>query len=153
MAVKPVRRIQTQTAPGLHARMSREALSWTASRRELDGLERAHPELVVEQNGNLLAAVGGTRAALAYAYRNDRAFADSFPPMFDELLPRARNVLGAETVRFRLSHGPSRPAVEPVLKKLWFERGRPWLEFAMTRGRTLPSAMPNRRAPERRGVR
>src|SRR5438270_304309 len=51
--------------------------------------------------------------------------------MLEQLLPWLRRVLASETVRFRLSHNPARPVVEPVLKKLWFTPKRRWLEFAI----------------------
>jgi ribosomal protein S18 acetylase RimI-like enzyme len=58
--------------------------------------------------------------------------------MFDALLPRIRKVFGVDTVRFRLTHAPSRPIVEPVLKKLWFAPERAWLGFTLAKKTPLP---------------
>lgn len=138
MAITRVRRIEAQTGPSLHDRISREALSCAWSRAEANAIERDHPELIVERAGNLLAAFREGEASLAYAYESDRAFVELFPPMFEQLLPRIRRVLRAETVRFRLTHGPSRPAVEPVLRNLSFTPQPPWMAFSLARQTPLP---------------
>jgi ribosomal protein S18 acetylase RimI-like enzyme len=80
----------------------------------------------------MLAQQAGV-AKLAYSFESDRAFTDFFPEMLDVLLPRIRRLLRADSVRFRLSHSPSRPLVEPVVKRLLFQPKREWLQFDITR--------------------
>jgi [ribosomal protein S18]-alanine N-acetyltransferase len=90
------------------------------------------PELILERDGNVLAAFrGADQARLAYSFGSDGEFIELFPPMFELLLPRLRKMLGAEAVRFRLALGSSRMAVEPVLKKLSFTPRTPWLAFSL----------------------
>lgn len=138
MAVRPLRRLDLSANVSLYDRMSRESLHYAWSRFELDAVERDHPGLVIERAGNTLAAFGGGRASLAYAFVSDGAFSDEFPSMLTALLPKLRRELRADSVRFRLAHGPSRPAVEPVLRKLSFSAEKPWLSFSLSRETPLP---------------
>lgn len=143
MPIRQFRRLEVPTSQSLHERLSREALSYAWSPREVNPIPHEHPELVIERDGNLLAAFSGGLARLAYSYTSDSVFVDLFPPMFEQLLPRIRKTLGADTVRFRLALGSSRMAVEPVLRKLSFKPQRPWLTFALEkRGAKLKSAPP-----------
>src|SRR5581483_8617222 len=120
-------------------RLSSEVLSCVYWRRDLDRVEREHPDLVVEREGNLMAAIPSGDAKLAYAFTSEAAFTEHFPPMLEQLVPRIRRAFAAETVRLRLTHNPARPIVEPVLKRAWFTPKRRWLEFAIER-RTLPAS-------------
>lgn len=140
MAVKAPRRIGRPVGPSLHDRLSACVLSNVYWRSGTDATEREHPELIVEREGNLLSVDAAGGAKLIYGFENPRAFVDHFAEMFEELLPRLRTSLGAETVRFRLSYSPARPVVEPVLKRLWFTPSRDWLGFVIDRGAKLPSA-------------
>lgn len=144
MAVKPLRRLGPAVSASLHDRMTSQALHSVYWRRFVDAIP---PTLVVEDDGNLLAATGRGGARLIYGFNSNAAFTDRFAAMFEELLPRVRRELAAETVRFRLEHAPARAMVEPVLKRLWFSPRRDWIEFALARGTTLPAA------PAPRGVR
>ena len=142
MPVQPLRRLEAPTA-SFHARLSREALSYAWAPAEIDDLPSKHPELVIERDGNLLTAfAGANQACLAYSYASDAEFVDLFPDMFEQLLPRIRKVHGAETVRFRLSLGSSRTAVEPVLKKLSFKPQRPWLIFVLEKRGAVKTTTP-----------
>ena len=143
MAVQRLQRITASTGPSLYDQLSAEALHYVYWRRDLDALERGHPELIIRRDGNVIAAQQQGEAKLVYAFVSEAAFVEHFPPMLDQLLPRLRRVLSSPTVRFRLAHNPARPVVEPVLKKLWFTPTRRWLEFAIDR---LPIATgaPNR---------
>ena len=38
-----------------------------------------------------------------------------------------------DVARFRLTHNPARPIIEPVLKRLWFSPSRSWLQFGLER--------------------
>jgi ribosomal protein S18 acetylase RimI-like enzyme len=138
MPNKSPRRIAAPIGQSLHDRLSACVLSNVYWRSGTDATARAHPELVIERDGNILAvdAVGG--AKLIYGFEDTRAFVDLFPEMFEELLPRVRESLGAETVRFRLAYSPARPVVEPVLKRLWFSPVRDWLGFTLARHAKLP---------------
>jgi ribosomal-protein-alanine N-acetyltransferase len=139
MAVQPTRRLLVPTAVSLYDRLSREALAYAWTRAEVSVTEREHPELIIERDGNILTAVPQGVASLAYSFRGDREFIDEFPAMLSALLPRVRTVFGADTVRFRLSHGSSRTAIEPVLRNLSFEQKRPtWLGFSLAKGTPLP---------------
>ena len=132
MPLRQLRRLEAPTGPSFHAHLSREALSYAWARRNVDALPSEHPELIVEHDGNLLAAFGGGDIArLAYSYNSDAEFVDLFPSMLEQLLPCVRKSLGADTVRFRLALASSRSAVEPVLRKLSFTPQRPWLTFSL----------------------
>lgn len=134
MAVRPLRRLGGPARTSLYDRLQSEALSCAWSRGEIDAVEREHADLVIERGGNILTAVPvSLRANLAYAFASDRAFVDHFAAMLEELLPRLRERFGTERLRFRLTHGPSRPAVEPVLRRLWFEQERVWWLFSLAR--------------------
>lgn len=150
MAVKPLRRLQIDTGDSLYDRLALGVLSERATRAEIDEAERAHPGLVVERAGNILAAHGAEAASLAYSYRNESAFVDHFASMFESLLPRIRRELGAEMVRFRLTYAPARTVVEPVLKRLDFTPRRPWLGFSLPAGR-LPKLPPTKGVTFRAG--
>jgi ribosomal protein S18 acetylase RimI-like enzyme len=140
MALKSRRRIGAPVGPGLHDQLGARVLSNVYWRSGTEATEREHPELIIEREGNLLSvdAVGG--AKLIYGFENQRAFVDHFADMFEELLPRLRESLGVESVRFRLSYSPARPVVEPVLRGLWFSPSRDWLWFMLGRGAKLPPA-------------
>ena len=132
MPLRQLRRLEAPTGSSFHARLSREALSYAWGRRNVDPLPGEHPELIVERDGNMLAAFGGGNVArLAYSYGSDSDFVELFPSMLEQLLPRLRKSVGADTVRFRLALGSSRTAVEPVLRKLSFTPQRPWLTFSL----------------------
>ncbi len=142
MPVRPLRRLEAPTA-SFHARLSREALSYAWAPAEVDDLPNKHPELVIERDGNLLTAfAGANQSCLVYSYGSDAEFVDLFPEMFEQLLPRIRKAHGAETVRFRLSLGSSRTAVEPVLKKLSFKPQRPWLIFVLEKRGAVKTPTP-----------
>jgi hypothetical protein len=130
MPVRQLRRLEVPTGSSLHARLSREALSYAWAARDVDALPAQHPELIVERDENILVALRGDPSRLAYAFESDAAFVDLFPPMLEQLLPRIRKSLRADTVRFRLALGSSRSAVEPVLKN-WFAP-RSWLTFSLS---------------------
>jgi ribosomal protein S18 acetylase RimI-like enzyme len=119
--------------------LSQEALSCPYSERELADLERLHPRLIVERAGDILAAIShGQAIVLPYAFQSSRSFADNFEPMFERLLPLARKVYDADTVRFRLTYGSARPAVEPVLQRLWFSPKKAWFHFSLAKGVASP---------------
>ncbi len=143
MPVKPLRRISPVVGSSLCDEMAQEALSASPSRDELERTEREHPELIVRRSGNVLVALY-PRGALAYAFRRDREFVEHFPAMFEELLPHARRA-GIDRLTFRLLHNPSRPVVEPVLRKLWFTPKKAWIQFSLTR-KEMPAKLP---APSR----
>ena len=135
MPVRPVRRLNRPSQSSLYDEMASQALHALYFRRDIDAVEREHPELILIAGDNvLLAHEGGYTAKLAYAFESDRMFAELFPPMLEKLLPRVRKTLRADTVRFRLTHAPSRPLVEPVLKRLYFTPRRDWLRFDIDRG-------------------
>jgi ribosomal protein S18 acetylase RimI-like enzyme len=136
MPLNPIRRLTAPVAPSLYHETSREALSCGWSPRETEKTEREHPELIVRRGACVLAALAG--GGLAYAFENERDFVEHFPAMLEALLPKLRRALQAETVRFRLLHNPSRPLVEPVLKRLWFAPARSWLQFSLARKSPLP---------------
>ena len=106
----------------------------------MDALEREHPKLIVERDGNILGAFREGSAALAYSFRNDAAFVDHFPSMFEALLPRLKRELRADTVRFRLAYSPAKPAVDPVLRRLSFVPQKPWMGFVVKRGSLAKTA-------------
>lgn len=144
MAVKPLRRLSADAGPDLSARMRRMPLhDVPGSFVSPIGRDRS---LVIEREGNLLCATGRREVALAYGFVNDGAFIAHFPTMLEALLARLGRA-GNSTVRFRLQHGSSRPAVEPVLRNLAFTPKRPWLRFALD--------LPRRgaRVPAHKGVR
>jgi ribosomal-protein-alanine N-acetyltransferase len=139
MAIKTPRRIGAPSGQTLYDHMSAQVLSNVYWRSGTDATLREVPELVIERDGNVLSVdnVGG--AKLIYGFENPRTFVDLFPEMFEELLPRLRSSLGAETVRFRLTYSPARPMVEPVLRRYDFTPLRDWLGFNLERGIKLPS--------------
>lgn len=145
MPVRQPRRLDRPAGPSLHDRLSLQALSWADFPERVTRVERQHPELIIEHEGNLLSVLPGEDPApLLYAFLSARSFVEHFPSMLERLLPRLR-ALGTQRVRFRLAHGTSRPVVEPVLKNLWFEPRRSWLEFSLDkqhlRRATLPAGV------------
>jgi [ribosomal protein S18]-alanine N-acetyltransferase len=114
--------------------MEAQALHSLYFRRDIARVEAEHPELILRRGENILLAQQAGAAKLAYSFESDRAFTELFPDMLDALLPRIRRALRAESVRFRLSHSPSRPLVEPVVKRLLFQPKREWLQFDIARG-------------------
>jgi ribosomal-protein-alanine N-acetyltransferase len=147
MPVQKLRRIGPIVGESLYDRITAHTLHHADWRRYVDEAEREHPDLIVEDRGNLLTVGGPGTATLSYGFESDRAFADRFPAMFEKLLPKIRRELAADTVRLRLSHAPARPMVEPVLKRLWFRPSRDWMEFSLSRTTKLAAA------PAPRGVR
>jgi len=147
MPLKPLRRLAPVQAPSLHDEITQHALSTSPGRRQLEQVEREHPELILRREGNVLAVADG--GSLAYGFRSESAFVDEFPAMFEQLLRRMRRLAGADTVRFRLTHNPARPVVEPVLKRLWFSSRRSWLGFSLEKGAgPRPGAVPGVRFRE-----
>ncbi len=139
MPVQRLRRLDAPVALSLFDRLTMDALSCAYSRSECDALERGHPELVVQREANVLGAIShGDAIALPYAFDNLSAFQDHFEPMFEKLLPRARKAYDADLVRFRLTHGPSRPGVEPTLKRLGFTPRKSWFQFSLAKGASSP---------------
>jgi ribosomal protein S18 acetylase RimI-like enzyme len=134
MPIRQFRRLDAPASQDFHDRLSREALSCAWSRGEVNSIPQEHPELIIERDGNVLAAFPGAGLArLAYSYGSDSEFVDLFPRMFEQLLPKVRQVLESDNVRFRLVLGSSKTAVEPVLKKLWFTPQQPWLTFSLAK--------------------
>ncbi len=143
MALRQLRRLTPPAGISLYDEMAAQALHALYFRRDIARVQREHPELIVRDGPNVLLAQPAGSAKLAYSYESDRAFTELFPPMLDELLPRIRRGLRADSVRFRLSHSPSRPLVEPVLKRLHFQPKRDWLEFEISRASSpKPAALP-----------
>ncbi len=141
MPVQKLRRLGAPIALSLYDRMSMEALSCPYSAWELEALTTEHPNLIIERDGNVLGALShGDAIVLAYAFENNRVFSDHFDEMFAKLLPRARKAYRADTVRFRLTNGPSRPMVEPVLRRLSFTPSRTWLQFSLEKGKKAPAS-------------
>jgi ribosomal protein S18 acetylase RimI-like enzyme len=124
----------------LFDRLQLEALSCAYSRREVDDIERLHPELIVEKNGNIILPIDhGDAIVFAYSFASARAFSDKFEALFDRALPKARKAYPhATAVRFRLMLGSARPAVEPVLRRLWFTPGKAWFHFSLVKGTPSP---------------
>ena len=90
-----------------------------------------YPDLVVRRDDNVMLAV--ENGGLGYGFESQSAFIDCFPQMLQELLPRVRREIDVESVRFRLTHNPARPVVEPVLRNLWFTPQRSWLGFSLAK--------------------
>ncbi len=133
MPLRSLRRLDQPAVRSLYDEMAAQALHALYFRRDLDRARQEHPELIVRRGTNILLAQRGGAAKLAYSYESDRAFTELFPSMLEALLPKLRRARGADTVRFRLSHSPSRPRVEPVLKRLLFRPKREWLQFDIAR--------------------
>jgi ribosomal protein S18 acetylase RimI-like enzyme len=147
MTVRQLKRIGPAIGDSLFDQITSHTLHHADWRRYIDAIERDHPELIVENGENVLAAGGSSTATLSYGFENERIFADRFPAIFEKLLPRIRRVLRAERVRLRLTYAPARPMVEPVLRRLWFKPSRDWMEFSVARSTKLAAA------PAPRGVR
>ncbi len=152
MPVRQVRRIRPPIGESLYDQMAAQALHALYWRGDLDAIGREHAELIIRRGPNVLLAQRAGDAKLAYSYESDAAFFGLFPEMFETLLPRICRELRAENVRFRLSHAPSRPLVEPVLKKLWFLPRRDWMEFEFARSTGLPKAAAPSRMRFREGT-
>lgn len=143
MAVRPIRRIGVSAGARLHDQIAASLLQSPYGPTSTNAIETAHPDLIVRDGANVVAAFArGSTAHLVYGFENERAFADRFPAMFEKLLPKARRALGAKEARLRLSYAPGRPLIEPVLKRLSFAPVRDWIEFALERGGRLPAASP-----------
>ena len=147
MPVRQLRRIAPAIGDRLFDQIASHTLQNSDLRPYIDAIEQEHPELIVESDGNVLAAEGNPVARLSYGFENERVFVDRFPAMFEKLLPRVRRVLRADRVRLRLTYAPARPIVEPVLRRLWFKPSRDWMEFSLARSTKLAAA------PAPRGVR
>ena len=141
MAVRQLRRLGQPASVSLYDEMEAQALHALYFRRDIERVEAEHPDLIVRRGANILLAQQAGVAKLAYSFESDRAFTELFPDMLDALLPRIRRVLRADSVRFRLSHSPSRPLVEPVVKRLLFQPKREWLQFDIDRS-GAPKAKP-----------
>jgi len=143
MPVRPLRRIGISSGERLHDQVDAALFHSPYGATLTNEIEDEHPELIVRDGENVLAAFarGGT-AHLVYGFENERAFADRFPAMFEKLLPKARRAIAPDDLRFRLAYAPARPLVEPVLKRLWFSPVRDWLGFTLERGAKLPAASP-----------
>ena len=139
MAVRQLRRLGQPASVSLYDEMEAQALHALYFRRDIERVEAEHPDLIVRRGANILLAQQAGVAKLAYSFESDRAFTELFPDMLDALLPRIRRVLRADSVRFRLSHSPSRPLVEPVVKRLLFQPKREWLQFDIDRERRAQS--------------
>ena len=134
MPVRQLRRLGPATGDSLLDQVRARTFHWAPIwRAEVDATEAKHPELIVRDETNILAAVGMPHARLIYGFDSDRAFGARFPAMFEKLLPRLRKSLAAETVRLRLDYAPARPLVEPILRSLAFEPRRDWIEFSLDR--------------------
>jgi|CXWL01.1.fsa_nt_gi ribosomal protein S18 acetylase RimI-like enzyme len=139
MPVQRLRRLDAPVALSLYDRLMMDALSCAYSRSECDALERDHPGLVVQREANVLGAIShGDAIVFPYAFESISDFQDYFEPMFEELLPRARKAYDAGLVRFRLTHGPSRPGIEATLKRLAFTPGKSWFQFSLAKGAPSP---------------
>jgi ribosomal protein S18 acetylase RimI-like enzyme len=146
MPVRQLKRIGPAIGDSLFDQIKSHTLQNSDLRPYVDAMEREHPELILEADGNVLAAEGVPTARLNYGFENERVFADRFPAMFEKLLPRIRRVLRAERVRLRLTYAPARPMVEPVLRRLWFKPTRDWMEFVLVRSTKLARAQAPRGA-------
>jgi len=140
MAIKQLRRLGAVVGQSLQDRILASTINQTYFTTDVDALEREHPELILDDGANIVAAVpeGGPR--IIYGFESDRAFIDRFPAMFEKLLPKVRKTYRADRVRIRWSYAPARPMVEPVLRRLEFKPVRDWLEFRLDRKTKLPSA-------------
>jgi ribosomal protein S18 acetylase RimI-like enzyme len=142
MPVRELRRINPAVHESLFDRIKSKTLHQATQRPYVDALERSHPELIVEDGGNLLAAEATGGAKLIYGFEHERAFVERFPRMFEKLLPKIRRAFNADNVRFRLSYAPARPLIEPVLKQHSFAPTRDWMEFSLARSTKLAAASP-----------
>ena len=136
MALKKPRRIDVAAGDTLYDEITSHVLSEAWGRAEIEQATREHPDLVVRRGGDVLLAVES--GGLAYGFEDQSAFIDEFAGMFQALMARVRRELDLDTVRFRLTHHPARPVVEPVLRNLWFTPLRSWLGFSLSRKSTLP---------------
>lgn len=139
MAIKTPRRIGAPAAMSLYDRIGSHVLNVRYWRAGADRTEREYARLIVTRGDNILSVDMTGGAKLIYGFESQRAFLDLFPEMFEELLPKLRKIPGADSVRFRLTHSPARPVIEPVLKRLWFAPSRDWLGFTLAKGARLPS--------------
>lgn len=140
MPVNPPRRLEAPTK-SLFDRMARNALAVTYSRREIDDLERAGGP-IVEREGAILGALDHGVAVLPYSFDTTRHFSEHFSTMFEELLPQVRTTMPVTRVRFRLTHAPSRNAVQATLRRLGFQPLRTWLQFSLPKGAGPKPATP-----------
>ena len=142
MPVRQLRRLDAPVRAGPYANMRARFMHDVPYRPQLDSFIAEHPDLLLEQDGNLLAGViTGSEARLAYGFENERVFADRFPTTLQKLLPRIKKA-GATTMRLSLSYNPARPIVEPVLKRLSFTPRRDWIKFSLERVDAKPAAAP-----------
>ncbi len=147
MPVRQLRRLGSVIGDSLFDQLESSTLNSLYWRPYVDAVERDHPELIVRDGPNILAAEGHGGPKLLYAFENERVMVDRFPAMFEKLLPSLRRVLRSDNVRLRLGYAPARPLVEPMLKQLWFRASRDWMEFSLPRAAKLPAS------PAPRGVR
>jgi ribosomal protein S18 acetylase RimI-like enzyme len=141
MPVRQLRRIGPRVGEGLYDQLRARLLHDTLFRGETDALARDHPGLILRRGDNILVAAPHADAArLLYGFESVAAFVEEFPAMLETMLPLVRRELRADGVRLRLSYSPARTSVEPVLKRLWFQPRRDWLQFSLERGGRLPAA-------------
>ena len=136
MALKKLRRIDVASGDTLFDEISSHVLSASWSRGEIEQAARAHPDLIVRRGDNVVVAL--ENGGLAYGFESQSAFIDLFAAMFQELLPRVRRELDVDSVRFRITHNPARPIIEPVLRNLWFTPLRSWLAYSLAKKTPLP---------------
>src|SRR5512135_1429077 len=136
MALKKLRRIDVASGDTLFDEISSNVLSAPWSRGEIEQAARQHPELIVRRGDNVVVAL--ENGGLAYGFESQSAFIDEFAGMFQELLPRVRRELDVDSVRFRITHNPARPIIEPVLRNLWFTPLRSWLGFSLSKKTARP---------------
>ena len=140
MAIRQLRRIGAPVGDSLTDLIEAQLVHGTYWRRDIDAIEREHPELIVRDGGNIVAAIPQGNTRVIYGFDNERAFVDRFPDMLEALLPRVRKTLAADSVRLRWSYSPGRIVAEHVLKRLWFSPVRDWMEFTLARPPKLPAA-------------
>lgn len=136
MALKNPRRISVASSDTLYDEISSHVLSAPWGRGYVEQVASEHLELIVRRGDNIVLAL--ENGGLAYGFESQSAFIDLFPEMMQELLPRVRRALDVDSVRFRLTHNPARPIVEPVLRNLWFTPLRSWLAYSLAKRAALP---------------
>lgn len=152
MSPTSLRRLDAAVPASLYHLISRETLSCAFARRELDEVAATFPQLILSHKGNTLTAIRhGNTASLAYAFSSRSDFADYFAPMFEKLLPKIRKAYAPDTIRFRLTDGPSRPVVEPHMRRLSFEPTRTWFQFSLENDAKSPKLAPPRNVVIRGG--
>jgi ribosomal protein S18 acetylase RimI-like enzyme len=139
--MKQLKRIETPAPSGAFRKAQRGLLRHaTLTEEAFRKLERAHPELIVEEgDAVLIGEPRRYRVDVHYAFPDRDAFARLFAAMFARLASAAREEEAPLGFRLRLVDRPSRPYVEPVLFSQAFELSREWLEMELAE---LPDAPP-----------